>query len=85
MSLCSVHDDFKSVIKECYAPYSQGVEDTEPFGLMNGSAWTYKTEKELDGQSHWGRITTYGGGGFTLLLEAKREKTKALIDSLKVS
>lgn len=38
LCLCSVHDDFKSVIKECYAPYSQGVEDTEPFGLMNGSA-----------------------------------------------
>ena len=47
--------------------------------------WTYQTEKELDGRSHWGRITTYSGGGFTMLLEARREKTKALIDKLKVS
>lgn len=47
--------------------------------------WTYQTEKELDGRSYWGRITTYSGGGFTMLLEATREKTKALIDKLKVS
>ena len=34
----SVHDDFKSVIHECYAPYSPGAEDQEPFGLKNGTA-----------------------------------------------
>lgn len=34
----SVHDDFKSVIHECYAPYSPGVEDEDPFGLKNGTA-----------------------------------------------
>ena len=38
ISQFSVHDDFKSVIKECYAPYSPGAEDTAPFGLMNGTA-----------------------------------------------
>ena len=47
--------------------------------------WTYQTEKELDGRSHWGRITTYSGGGFTMLLEAREEKTKELIAKLKVS
>ena len=47
--------------------------------------WTYQTEKELDGRSYWGRITTYSGGGFTMLLEARREKTKELIDKLWVS
>ena len=35
----SVHKDFESVIHECYAPYSPGAEDTEPFGLKNGTAW----------------------------------------------
>ncbi|XP_073252460.1 polycystin-2-like protein 1 [Porites lutea] len=80
---CVVHADFQSVIKECYAPYSPGAEDTAPFGLKNGSAWTYQTEKELDGRSHWGRITTYSGGGFTMLLEAREEKTKELIAKLK--
>ena len=34
----SVHDDFKTVIKECYAPYSPSAEDKNPFGKMNGSA-----------------------------------------------
>ncbi|XP_074619746.1 polycystin-2-like protein 1 [Acropora palmata] len=83
---CVVHDDFKSVIKDCYAPYSPGAEDTSPFGVdkgMNGTAWEYKTEEELEGRSHWGRITSYSGGGFTLLLEATRVKTKALIAKLK--
>lgn len=83
---CVVHDDFKSVIKDCYAPYSPGAEDTSPFGVdkgMNGTAWEYKTEEELEGRSHWGRITSYSGGGFTLLLEATKVKTKALIAKLK--
>ena len=60
-------------------------EETKARHVFIHCRWTYETEKELDGQSYWGRITTYGGGGFTLLLEAKREKTKALIDTLKVS
>ena len=34
----SVHDDFKSVIKDCYAPYAPGIEDQDPFGVGNGSA-----------------------------------------------
>lgn len=80
---CVVHDDFKSVIHECYAPYSPGAEDEEPFGLKNGTAWTFQTEKELDGQSHWGRITSYGGGGFTMLLKPTKGDTKKMIDVLK--
>lgn len=47
--------------------------------------WEYKTEEELEGRSHWGRITSYGGGGFTLLLEATKAKTEALIAKLKVT
>ncbi|KAJ7363305.1 TRP-like ion channel Pkd2 [Desmophyllum pertusum] len=27
---CDVHDDFKTVIKECYAPYSPTAEDKDP-------------------------------------------------------
>ena len=55
------------------------------WSILFCNRWTYQTEKELDGRSHWGRITTYSGGGFTMLLEARREKTKELIDKLKVS
>lgn len=47
--------------------------------------WQYKTEEELEGRSYWGRITTYSGGGFIRLLEATKDKTKAVIEDLKVS
>lgn len=33
-----VHADFEKVITDCYAPYSPGAEDKNPFGLKNGSA-----------------------------------------------
>jgi Polycystin cation channel. len=35
---CTVPDDFKKEIKECYAPYSESVEDKRAFRLMNGTA-----------------------------------------------
>ena len=37
-SFYSVHEDFKSVIKECYAPYAKNIEDQTPYGKMNGTA-----------------------------------------------
>lgn len=80
---CTVHKDFKSVIKECYAPYAKNIEDKNPYGKMNGSAWTYKSEKELKGRSYWGRITTYSGGGFTQLLAPRKAQTKEIIADLK--
>lgn len=80
---CVVHDDFKSVIKECYAPYSPGAEDQNPFGVGNGSAWEYQTEKDLEGRSYWGRITSYSGGGFTMLLEPTKAATASKIAELK--
>ncbi|XP_015774864.1 PREDICTED: polycystin-2-like [Acropora digitifera] len=58
-----------------------------PYPLIEYSVlcfrWEYKTEEELEGRSHWGRITSYSGGGFTLLLEATKAKTEALIAKLK--
>ncbi|EDO47023.1 predicted protein [Nematostella vectensis] len=80
---CTVHDDFKSVIKECYAAYSPNVEDMNTFGKMNGSAWTYQTEKDLQGRSYWGRMTTYSGGGFTQLLAPTKAETQQIIEDLK--
>lgn len=35
---CAVHDDFKTSISECYDVYSPQVEDTRPFGPINGTA-----------------------------------------------
>jgi len=80
---CVVHDDFKKEIKECYAPYATNIEDTRSFGKMNGSAWTYKTEKELEGRGVWGQLTTYGGGGFTQLLGKNKAISKTIIADLK--
>ncbi|KDR08256.1 Polycystin-2 [Zootermopsis nevadensis] len=48
----------------CYELYSRWYEDTKPFGPGNGTAWTYSTAEELGGSSHWGRWSTYGGGGY---------------------
>ncbi|XP_065058180.1 polycystin-2-like protein 1 [Rhopilema esculentum] len=80
---CVVHSDFKKEIKECYAPYATNIEDTRSFGKMNGSAWTYKSEKELEGRGTWGQLTSYSGGGFTQLLKKTKAESKALIDDLK--
>ncbi|GIY70542.1 polycystic kidney disease 2-like 1 protein [Caerostris darwini] len=35
---CNVHSDFKKAITQCYDVYNPHIEDTEPFGLMNGTA-----------------------------------------------
>lgn len=61
---CNVHTNFKKVISQCYDNYSPFFEDTEPFGLMNGTAWTYHKEKELDGYDHWGLLYRYSGAGY---------------------
>ena len=37
-SSCVVHSDFRDDIKQCYAPYSESVEDKQAFGLLNGTA-----------------------------------------------
>ncbi|ELT90189.1 hypothetical protein CAPTEDRAFT_169289 [Capitella teleta] len=80
---CVVHDDFKENIKACYDTYASSIEDKNPFGLINGSAWSYSSEDELDGSSHWGYITTYGGGGFYQDLALNKADSLALIADLK--
>ncbi|GIY28689.1 polycystin-2 [Caerostris darwini] len=58
---CNVHSDFKKAITQCYDVYNPHIEDTEPFGLMNGTAWVYHTEKEMNGSNHWALLATYPG------------------------
>ncbi|XP_054839936.1 polycystic kidney disease 2-like 1 protein [Eublepharis macularius] len=78
---CAVHDDFKEDISGCYDVYSEEKEDRSPFGLLNGTAWQYHTEEELDGSSHWGRLTSYSGGGYYVDLKMTREES---IDALQI-
>ncbi|XP_054715957.1 polycystin-2-like [Uloborus diversus] len=80
---CVVHDDFKSSISECYDVYSPQVEDTRSFGVMNGTAWTYFTERELGGSSHWGLLATYSGAGSYADLGTSSSQSKEVMAFLK--
>ncbi|KFO75138.1 Polycystin-2, partial [Cuculus canorus] len=80
---CSIPEDLKDEIKDCYDVYSVANEDTAPFGLRNGTAWTYTSEKDLNGSSHWGLIATYSGAGYYQDLSRTREVTAVQIASLK--
>jgi polycystin 2 len=79
---CEIHPDFKDTIVGCYASYSSVAESKDPFGLMNGTAWTYQSEKELDGSSYWGQVSTYGGGGFVQDLSITNAESTALLQPL---
>ncbi|XP_061490655.1 polycystin-2-like protein 1 isoform X2 [Rhineura floridana] len=80
---CVVHDDFKEDIFGCYDVYSEDKEDRSPFGLFNGTAWQYHTEEELHGSSHWGRLTSYSGGGYYIDLQMTREESTRALQVLK--
>jgi hypothetical protein len=43
--------------------------------------WTYHSQDELGGSSHWGRLTSYSGGGYYLdLPESRQASAEALRD-----
>jgi len=79
---CTIHDDFKPQIKSCYDSYAVAIEETEPFGLMNGTAWNYKTEEELDGSGHTSHMTSYGGGGYIQNLALNKADSLEIVDTL---
>ncbi|OPJ84408.1 polycystic kidney disease 2-like 1 protein [Patagioenas fasciata monilis] len=80
---CVVHDDFKEEISGCYDVYSEDKEEKVSFGLINGTAWRYHSEKELGGSSHWGRLTSYSGGGYYIDLKLTREESAEALQILK--
>jgi len=80
---CVVHDDFKREIKSCYGPYTADNEEKKTYGLENGTAWNYKTAKDLNGGSFWGRMATYQGGGYTQLLGNNSAESKDILAKLK--
>ncbi|KAF3827839.1 hypothetical protein GH733_001074 [Mirounga leonina] len=78
---CVVHEDFREDILSCYDVYSPDKEERLPFGPLNGTAWTYHSQDELGGSSHWGQLTSYSGGGYYLDLPGSRQASaKALQD-----
>ncbi|XP_022247733.1 polycystin-2-like, partial [Limulus polyphemus] len=80
---CDVHEDFTSAISSCYNSYSRETEDMKPFGLMNGTAWQYFSEEQLNGSSHWGRLATYSGAGSYVNLGTTKKAAKEIMDILR--
>ena len=80
---CEVPDSFKREIKECFAGYSDGNEDRHPFGPQNGTAWVHSDSNQLGGSSHWGKVGTYGGGGYVVNLGSSMLEASGVIADLK--
>ncbi|XP_015979751.2 polycystic kidney disease 2-like 1 protein isoform X3 [Rousettus aegyptiacus] len=79
---CVVHEDFREDILSCYDVYSADKEEQLPFGLLNGTAWTYHSQDELGGSSHWGQLTSYSGGGYYLDLPGTRQSSAEALQHL---
>ncbi|XP_076980518.1 polycystin-2-like protein 1 [Tamandua tetradactyla] len=79
---CVVHEDFREDILSCYDVYSPDKEEQLPFGSLNGTAWTYHSQNELGGSSHWGRLTSYSGGGYYLDLPGSRQASAEALREL---
>ncbi|XP_037353078.1 polycystic kidney disease 2-like 1 protein [Talpa occidentalis] len=79
---CVVHEDFREDILSCYDVYSPEKEEKLPFGPFNGTAWTYHSQDELGGSSHWGLLTSYSGGGYYLDLPGSRQASAEALQEL---
>ncbi|XP_069545902.1 polycystin-2-like protein 1 [Brachyistius frenatus] len=79
---CMVHKDFQDEITGCFDVYNDKKEDDLSFGLINGTAWTYHTEKEVKGSSHWGLLTTYSGAGYYQDLSRTKEESSVILMGL---
>ncbi|KAJ8393244.1 hypothetical protein AAFF_G00063160 [Aldrovandia affinis] len=80
---CMVHKDFRQNITGCFDVYNDQKEETLEFGLINGTAWKYHTEKQMHGSAHWGLLTTYGGGGYYQDLKMTQEESASVLMELK--
>ncbi|XP_059845895.1 polycystin-2-like protein 2 [Hypanus sabinus] len=80
---CSVHQNFKDLIKDCYDEYSFTTEDRSPFGLRTGLEWQYRDPNQKFELWHWGRIGTYSTGGYIIELGKLKEDSNKLIKHLK--
>uniref|UniRef100_A0A4W6BWJ5 Polycystin-2 n=1 Tax=Lates calcarifer TaxID=8187 RepID=A0A4W6BWJ5_LATCA len=80
---CSVHEDLRDEVQDCYDMYTPANEDTAPFGPRNGTAWVYTTESEMNSSSFWGQVSKYGGGGYYQDLSRTREESAIQLQVLK--
>ncbi|XP_007562015.1 polycystin-2 isoform X1 [Poecilia formosa] len=80
---CSVHEDLRDEVQDCYNIYTPSNEDTAPFGPNNGTAWVYTTESEMNSSSYWGQVSKYGGGGYYQDLSRTKEESANRLQFLK--
>ncbi|KAF2897002.1 hypothetical protein ILUMI_09174 [Ignelater luminosus] len=80
---CAIHQYFRRMFLACYDRFSRRAEDTEPFGLGKGTAWTFSTEQATGSISYWGKVGSYHGGGYYQDLSLDRKTTRETIATLK--
>lgn len=80
---CSVHEDLRNEVQDCYNIYTPTNEDTTTFGPKNGTAWAYTTESKMNGSSYWGQVSKYGGGGYYQDLSRTKEESAIQLQFLK--
>lgn len=80
---CSIHEDLRHEVQDCYNIYTPTNEDTTAFGPKNGTAWMYTTESEMNGSSYWGQVSKYGGGGYYQDLSRTKEESTIQLQFLK--
>ncbi|CAH8572053.1 unnamed protein product [Schistosoma mattheei] len=79
---CIIPVYFADDIKECYGQYQEANEDKKPFGLKNGTAWTYTSSDQLGMYSYWGLVSSYGGGGYYEDLSRDQTEAASQLDRL---
>ncbi|XP_048459930.1 polycystic kidney disease 2-like 2 protein [Rhincodon typus] len=80
---CSIHEYFQKMFKDCYDAYTFATEDQSPFGPRSGSAWEYRVPNNEFELWHWGRLGTYGNGGYIFELTRDKVATAGEIKQLK--
>ncbi|XP_013783094.1 polycystin-2-like [Limulus polyphemus] len=81
---CIIPDEFKRAITDCYNVYSSKNEDTQSYGVYDGTAWNYNSAEKLGGSNYWGMLAWYGKGGFYVDLGVNRSKTEEILTELKL-
>ncbi|KAF6206503.1 hypothetical protein GE061_017736 [Apolygus lucorum] len=75
---CQVPEGFVYIFDSCHYFFSPELEDREPFGLGNGTLWTWQSDQVTKSSSVSGEISTYTGGGYFMDFSMKKEETLAL-------
>ncbi|NWR62094.1 PK1L2 protein, partial [Bucorvus abyssinicus] len=90
---CPISPKLQRVIQECHAPYTLHSEDTSDYGehwntsgFDNSSdlssAWQYQSQSKLRGQTSWGKLAIYRGGGYVIHLGTDPKNASRILQYL---